>query len=70
VSTAEHLCRTCGKPAPLDASNPARPFCSARCKWVDLGRWFDGTYRVPDDDEGDLGDLQRTEGDGLEPDHD
>ncbi|MCH8966246.1 MAG: DNA gyrase inhibitor YacG [Planctomycetes bacterium] len=23
---------------------PCRPFCSERCKMVDLGRWFDGTY--------------------------
>ncbi|MFQ5495260.1 MAG: DNA gyrase inhibitor YacG, partial [Phycisphaerae bacterium] len=25
---------------------PFRPFCSHRCKLVDLGRWFDGTYRI------------------------
>ncbi|RME39768.1 MAG: DNA gyrase inhibitor YacG [Planctomycetota bacterium] len=25
---------------------PHRPFCSERCKLVDLGRWLDGTYRV------------------------
>ena len=25
---------------------PHRPFCSTRCKMVDLGRWFDGTYRI------------------------
>ncbi len=24
-----------------------RPFCSARCKQVDLGRWLDGHYAVP-----------------------
>ncbi len=33
---------------------PHRPFCSERCKMVDLGRWLDGTYAVseplkPDD---------------------
>jgi uncharacterized protein len=36
------------------------PFCSARCKQVDLGRWFSGTYRVetdesPEDAEGRAG---------------
>ncbi len=46
-------CPTCGKPARLGPSNPARPFCSARCKWVDFGRWLDGTYRVPAEDEDD-----------------
>jgi len=39
---------------------PFRPFCSSRCKLIDLGRWFDGTYRVsepaaPEDlERGDL----------------
>ncbi|MGB5374947.1 MAG: DNA gyrase inhibitor YacG [Polyangiales bacterium] len=25
------------------------PFCSARCKLVDAGNWFEGTYRVETD---------------------
>jgi endogenous inhibitor of DNA gyrase (YacG/DUF329 family) len=24
-----------------------RPFCSERCKLLDLARWADGTYRIP-----------------------
>ena len=24
-----------------------RPFCSERCKLLDLARWVDGAYRVP-----------------------
>ncbi len=24
-----------------------RPFCSERCKMLDLARWADGAYRVP-----------------------
>jgi len=27
--------------------NEAFPFCSARCRAVDLARWFTGLYRVP-----------------------
>jgi endogenous inhibitor of DNA gyrase (YacG/DUF329 family) len=27
---------------------PYRPFCSERCKLVDLGRWLDGTYNISD----------------------
>lgn len=23
------------------------PFCSERCKWVDLGRWLGEAYRIP-----------------------
>jgi endogenous inhibitor of DNA gyrase (YacG/DUF329 family) len=26
---------------------PAFPFCSSKCKLVDLGRWLGETYRVP-----------------------
>ena len=26
-----------------------RPFCSERCKLLDLARWVDGTYRIPGD---------------------
>jgi endogenous inhibitor of DNA gyrase (YacG/DUF329 family) len=28
--------------------NPSFPFCSPACKVVDLGRWLDGTYRIPE----------------------
>jgi endogenous inhibitor of DNA gyrase (YacG/DUF329 family) len=24
-----------------------RPFCSERCRLLDLGRWLDGDYRIP-----------------------
>ena len=29
------------------------PFCSQRCKLIDLGRWLDGKYQIPakDDEE-------------------
>ena len=44
-------CPTCGKP--VEAAH--RPFCSARCKQIDLNRWFTESYRVParvaEDDE-------------------
>jgi endogenous inhibitor of DNA gyrase (YacG/DUF329 family) len=41
-------CPTCGKSVSVAriADAPFRPFCSSRCKMVDLGRWLDGTYRV------------------------
>ncbi|MFC3126452.1 DNA gyrase inhibitor YacG [Pseudoroseomonas globiformis] len=36
-------CPICGK-----APQPGfRPFCSARCKQVDLGRWLKGAYAIP-----------------------
>lgn len=30
------------------ASSPAKPFCSKRCKTIDLGRWLDESYSLPD----------------------
>jgi endogenous inhibitor of DNA gyrase (YacG/DUF329 family) len=39
-------CPSCGR-APADPR--WRPFCSERCKLVDLGRWLSGAYRVPAD---------------------
>lgn len=27
---------------------PSFPFCTDRCRMVDLGRWIDGAYALPD----------------------
>jgi len=29
----------------------SRPFCSERCKLIDLGHWFEESYRVPTKDQ-------------------
>jgi endogenous inhibitor of DNA gyrase (YacG/DUF329 family) len=47
---APHVCPICGcEVAPRNGTpkNLSFPFCSPACKVVDLGRWFDGTYRIP-----------------------
>ena len=46
-------CPICGKPV----DTGFRPFCSRRCKDVDLSRWFGESYRIPvvDDDLTDTG---------------
>jgi uncharacterized protein len=36
-------CPICGKPT----AEATRPFCSARCRDVDLNRWLSGVYIVP-----------------------
>jgi endogenous inhibitor of DNA gyrase (YacG/DUF329 family) len=43
-------CPTCGKEAEY-FGNEFRPFCSERCKLIDLGAWVDGKYRIPDDEK-------------------
>jgi uncharacterized protein len=43
-------CPQCGKSARLDVQNRWRPFCSERCKLVDLGAWFSGERAIPADE--------------------
>jgi endogenous inhibitor of DNA gyrase (YacG/DUF329 family) len=43
-------CPYCKKPVEF-RDNPFRPFCSERCKLLDLGHWVDGDYRVPAQEE-------------------
>jgi endogenous inhibitor of DNA gyrase (YacG/DUF329 family) len=43
-------CPICGKPA----TEASKPFCSERCRDVDLNRWLSNSYAIPgrkDEDE-------------------
>ncbi len=40
-------CPQCGGDSIYANSNPYRPFCSARCKGLDLGAWASEEFRVP-----------------------
>jgi len=42
-------CPECGRPS----ARETYPFCSARCKAIDLNRWLKGAYAIPvrDDEE-------------------
>ena len=42
-------CPTCGKKDTWHPANTARPFCSDRCKLIDLGEWADEQHRIPGD---------------------
>lgn len=48
-------CPICGKPA----TSRHRPFCSARCAQIDLGRWLKGNYRIETDEPPDDGSDER-----------
>jgi hypothetical protein len=37
--------------SPFTAENKWRPFCSERCKMIDLGAWATESYRVPAHEE-------------------
>ena len=41
-------CPTCGKDVPWLPESHWRPFCSERCRNIDLGAWATEEYRVPD----------------------
>ena len=43
------VCPTCGGASVYAAGNPFRPFCSERCKNVDLGAWASEDFRLPAD---------------------
>jgi len=43
------VCPTCGK----QAVEKLRPFCSARCRDVDLHRWLSGRYAIPVTEDSD-----------------
>ena len=40
-------CPRCGKPVAWDTANRYRPFCSQRCRLIDLGAWASENYRIP-----------------------
>ncbi len=51
LKTRKVRCPICGKKA-LWEGNPFRPFCSERCKLIDLGRWLKEDYRLTTGPEG------------------
>jgi len=48
VSTVRKVrCPQCGGDALWVPENPWRPFCTERCKQIDLGAWATESYRIP-----------------------
>ncbi len=40
-------CPTCSKDVVWSTEAKDRPFCSERCKLIDLGAWADGSHAIP-----------------------
>ncbi len=55
-------CPRCGQPVEWSPAQRFRPFCSERCKLVDLGAWASEAYRIPVQERGDALD----DNDGVE----
>ena len=55
-------CPQCGTSCQVDNKNPWRPFCSERCKLIDLGDWLDERFRVPvENHDGSMEDASDSE---------
>lgn len=39
-------CPHCGEDSIFAPENPFRPFCSHRCRLIDLGEWAEGNHRI------------------------
>jgi endogenous inhibitor of DNA gyrase (YacG/DUF329 family) len=42
-------CPSCGGDSVYSPANAFRPFCSQRCKNMDLGAWASESFRLPTD---------------------
>ena len=60
ISTS--LCPTCRKVLRYRETSEFEhfPFCSERCRMVDLGRWFGGEYRIPAEKSSEQNDQKNT----------
>lgn len=43
-------CPTCGKPVKWEPASKWRPFCSERCRLIDLGEWASESHRIEGED--------------------
>ena len=64
-NTAMFRCPTCNKEFSSD-DGPNMPFCSERCRLVDLGRWLDERFAVPAEPDEDRIEEMTAENNGSE----
>jgi uncharacterized protein len=41
------ICPVCSSTTIWSSENPSRPFCSERCRLIDLGDWLDEKNKIP-----------------------
>ncbi len=59
-SACMNHCPTCQRPVLPRPKNPSAPFCSERCRQVDLGKWLNEEHRIPVEGH----DVSSTDGEG------
>lgn len=47
INPQKITCPTCGKPNTWHSNNQFKPFCSERCKLIDLGEWANESRKIP-----------------------
>jgi endogenous inhibitor of DNA gyrase (YacG/DUF329 family) len=60
-------CPGCGRSLEWSAANKWRPFCSERCKLIDLGAWFKEEHAIPGEPALDV--AEDGDPDGDDPRH-
>jgi uncharacterized protein len=56
------ICPTCGQIVAWIPTNRFRPFCSERCKMIDLGNWASEDYNLPADEDQPLSEEIKSSG--------
>jgi endogenous inhibitor of DNA gyrase (YacG/DUF329 family) len=59
--TAFVKCPTCRRPVEWSEQSAYRPFCSDRCRLIDLGAWLTEQHKIPDGDVSSDDDEARVE---------
>jgi endogenous inhibitor of DNA gyrase (YacG/DUF329 family) len=60
-------CPQCGKVVEWTPASRWRPFCSERCKLIDLGAWATEAYRIPLAEPAETDESPPSEGSGDKP---
>ena len=50
MTTSRAKCPTCGRAVAALPASPWRPFCSERCRLLDLGAWLTERHAIPGED--------------------
>ena len=58
-------CPNCGKPVSWQPDSKWRPFCSERCRLLDLGEWFEERHRIHERGEESYTPPERGQDDGF-----
>ena len=62
-------CPTCQRPVEWSDASPFRPFCSERCRLIDLGAWMTEKHAIPGEEIPAPGPRAGDEGSDLPPRH-